>query len=112
MGLHTIDTVRRDAAERQIWFETKHIQNDDKTEIVLTCDPVKLVYTVDMETDIVDKITISSDSGSAGELTFSYLQDGDITGQEFAPPRLRSNQSSRQSPPGMLWLVKLIDSHW
>ncbi|MFC1792935.1 RNA polymerase sigma factor, partial [Planctomycetota bacterium] len=73
MGLHTIDTVRRDAAEQEVWFETKHIQDSGKAEVVLTCDQIQLAYAIDMETDVVETITFSEDNGDRGELRFSYL---------------------------------------
>jgi RNA polymerase sigma-70 factor (ECF subfamily) len=112
MGLHTIDTVRRDAAEKQVWFETKSLPGGEKTQIVLTVDQVKLVYTIDMETDVIEKITFSADSGNQGELEFAYLQDIDNPGREFASPRVTNNRKPQQDPPGMLWLVKLINNDW
>lgn len=36
MGLHTIDTVRRDAVEQRIWFETKLQPNGARAEVTLT----------------------------------------------------------------------------
>ena len=111
MGLHTIDTVRRDAAEKQIWFETKEIPGGDKTEITLTAEQVKLVYTIDMETDVVEKISFSTDDGE-GELNFSYLQDIDDIGNEFAPPRIRSDRAPRRQDQGILWLVNLMNRRW
>jgi RNA polymerase sigma factor (sigma-70 family) len=112
MGLHTIDTVRRDAAEKQIWFETKNIPGSKKTAVVLTTEQLKLVYTIDMETDVIEKIVFTTDDGNEGEMEFTYLQDIDDIGDEFAEPRIASYRSLRQEPPGMLWLVKLIDNHW
>ena len=109
MGLHTIDTVRRDAAEKQVWFETKHIQDSGKAEVVLACDQVQLTYAIDMETDVVETITFSADNGDRGELRFSYLQDIDDVGTEFASPRAGSYRRSQQDSPGMLWLVKLVE---
>ncbi|MCK4292593.1 MAG: RNA polymerase sigma factor, partial [Planctomycetes bacterium] len=38
VGLHTIDTVRRDAAEQDVWFETTYTPGKGKAEVVLTCD--------------------------------------------------------------------------
>jgi hypothetical protein len=111
MGLHTIDTVRRDAAEKQIWFETKNISGGSKTEVVLTTEQVRLVYTIDMETDVIEKITFSrNDVG--GELEFSYLQDIDNISNEFTEPRVASYRSLRQESAGILWLVKLMNSDW
>jgi len=112
MGLHTIDTVRRDAAEQRVSFETKKISGGSKVEVVLTREQVKLVYTIDMETDVIEKITFSTGNGGEGELRFSYLQNIDNLGSEFARPRTGSYRRPQQSPPGMLWLVKLINNRW
>lgn len=112
MGLHTIDTVRRDAAKRQLWFETRQKPGDGEVEVILTCDSVKLVYTIDLETDVVEKITFSSDTTGEGELRFSYMQDIENAGYEFTRPKVRTSRGSRQNSPGMLWLVKLADGRW
>jgi len=109
MGLHTIDTVRRDAAQQRVWFETKYDRSKGKAEVELTCDQGKLVYTIDMEADVVDKITFSTTDGKKVELRFSYLQDIDKAGDEFLEPRIRrSHGSKRRKSPGMLWLTQLI----
>jgi len=108
MGLHTIDTVRRDAAKQQVWFETKPIRGGKKAEVILTCGRVKLVYSIDLETDVIEKIEFSEDNDGEGELQFSYMQNIDNVGHEFAQPKVRTDRASDQSPPGMLWLVKLV----
>jgi len=84
----------------------------NKSEVVLTGGQVKLVYTIDMETDVIEKITFSTDSGDEGELRFSYLQNIDNPGSEFTRPRTGNYRSPQQSSPGMLWLVKLINNSW
>jgi len=112
MGLHTIDTVRRDAAEKQVWFETRGLPGGDKAEVVLTREQTKLVYTIDMETDVIEKITFTGMNGSKGELRFSYLQDIESPDNEFVSPRIGSYRKLQQNPPGMLWLVKLINNRW
>ncbi len=109
MGLHTVDTVRRDAAEKQIWFETNNVSGGNKTEVVLTTEQVKIVYTIDMENDVIEKIRFSTANGGRGELRFSYLQNIDDAGDEFAQPRAGSYRRAQQEPAGMLWFVKLID---
>jgi RNA polymerase sigma-70 factor (ECF subfamily) len=111
MGLHTIDTVRRDASEKRVPFETKKITTDKKIEVVLTHEQTRLVYTIDMETDIIEKITFSTDSGDEGELRFSYLQNIDGLGNQFTKPNARRNRQTQQEPPGMLWLVELAEKH-
>jgi len=112
MGLHTIDTVRRDAAEKQVWFETRQLLGGDKTEVILTQEQTRLVYTIDMESDVIEKITFSAGNSVEGELEFSYLQNIDDVGNEFTSPRIESYRKPQQSPPGMLWLVKLINNRW
>jgi RNA polymerase sigma-70 factor (ECF subfamily) len=111
MGLHTIDTVRRDAAEKQLWFETKRI-SDNKAEVVLIDEQVKLIYTINMENDVIEKITFSTDTSKQGELRFSYLQNIDNAGSEFHEPKARSYRGSQQNSPDMLWLMKLINNSW
>ncbi|MHC4238860.1 MAG: RNA polymerase sigma factor [Planctomycetota bacterium] len=109
VGLHTIDTIRRDAAEERVWFETKYNRGEEKAEIILTCGQGKLVYTIDMEKDIIDKITISTNNGKEGELRFSYLQDIDEAGSEFVGPRItRSYGTKRRESRGILWLLTIM----
>jgi hypothetical protein len=110
MGLHSVDIVRRDAAEKHIRYETRYIPSSGKTEIVLTCEQVKFVYTIDMETDIVERITITRNDGGRGELRFTYLQDIGNLGNEFTRPNARRNRQTQQEPPGMLWLAALADN--
>jgi len=112
MGLHTIDTVRRDAAEKQVWFETRHLPGGSKVEVILTHEQTRLVYTFDIQTDVIEKITFSADNGGEGDLEFSYLQNIDNPGNEFVSPRVASYRKLQQNPPGMLWLLKLINNRW
>ena len=112
MGLHTIDTVRRDAAEKQILFETRLLSGGDKAEVVLSKEQTKLVYTINMETDVIEKITFSADNVSEGELQFSYLQNIDNVGNKFVSPGIGSYRKPQKSPPGKLWLVELINNRW
>ena len=110
MGLHTIDTVRRDAAEYQLSFETKKAQDTNKVEIILKHELLKLIYTINMETDVVEKIEFSNDNGELGDLQFSYLQNIDNLDREFVQPG--SFHKTQQSKLDALWLVKLIDNRW
>jgi len=117
MGLHTIDTVRRDAAQQGVWFETRLVRHEAqgkrhkaglKAEVVLTHEQTKLIYTIDMEADVIDKITFLSEADEViGQLEFSYMQDIDRVGSEFAAPRRKSYQRTNLKKQGMLWLFKL-----
>ncbi|HUW18344.1 MAG TPA: sigma-70 family RNA polymerase sigma factor [Sedimentisphaerales bacterium] len=110
MGLHTIDAVRRDAAEQQVWFETKYEANDEKAQVVLTSGQVRLVYTIDMWKDVVEEITFSMDDGKEGQMRFSYLQEIDEAGDEFAEPGITQRHSSkRRESGGIIWLFQLAN---
>jgi len=109
MGLHTIDTIRRDAAEQRIWFKTTHTPDSQFAEVELTCENTSIVYKIDMEADVVDEITFSTDQGDTGNLKFSYLQSVDGVSQEFIPPVKPKNPTNTGSGPGILWLVQLVE---
>jgi len=109
MGLHTIDTVRRDAAEQRISFETRYTPDSRFTQVELTCENTRIVYKIDMETDVVDEITFSTDQGNTGNLKFSYLQSVDGVSQEFIPPVKPKNPTNTGSSSGLLWLVQLME---
>ena len=84
MGLHTIDTVRRDAALAKIWFETLLLAGE-KAEVVLTRGETQIVYTIDMELDVIEKIKFSGDK--EGEIRFNYIKKIDDINREFAEPK-------------------------
>ena len=107
MGLHTIDTVRRDAAETGLWFETKPKQGKVDVEVALTKGQPVLVYTIDMEEDIIEKVTFVSNNATEDELTFSYLQDVGGVENEFTPPARKSFQEPNHKQPGIWWLLRL-----
>ncbi|MHC4332849.1 MAG: RNA polymerase sigma factor [Planctomycetota bacterium] len=112
MGLHTIDIVRRDAAEKGVWFETSLEPGEEKAKVTLSCKQGKLDYTIDMQTDVVDAIVISTADGKEGQLRFSYLQDIDRPGDEFIEPEIGSYYRKRQENSGALWLLKLSNGQW
>jgi len=109
MGLHTIDTVRRDAAEQRIWFETKYLPDNRFAQVELDCEGVKLVYKIDLETDVIDEITFSTEQGNTGNLKFSYLQSIEGVSEEFTPPGRPGRRRASKSGPGLLWLVQLVE---
>jgi RNA polymerase sigma-70 factor (ECF subfamily) len=106
MGLHTIDTVRRDAAQKQIWFETRYDKRNGKAEVVLKPKDARIVYVIDMEKDVIEKIASSTSDERKGELRFSYLQEIEGIDPEFAEPDRQP--SMIENNEGILWLLELI----
>jgi RNA polymerase sigma-70 factor (ECF subfamily) len=116
MGMHAVDVVRRDAAEQRIWFETRYTSGPSKEEFaeveLIGKKGDKITYRIDMEKDVIDEITFSTDQDIIGNLKFSYLQSIDEVGDEFVPPA-GSRQSATGGYPkksqGLLWLVQLVE---
>ena len=107
MGLHTIDTVRRDAAKEQIWFDTKLLPRGAYAVVTLDHPQGKIEYTIDMEADLVEKVAfLTSDLEKQGELRFTYLQDIEDA-EDFAPPA-KSLKWLNYNQQSMLWLVEFL----
>ena len=107
MGMHTIDTVRRDAAEQSVSFETRHTPGTGKVAVELDCEQVRLTYTIDLEADVVEEIAFSAGDAGIGRLSFSYLQSISGLGNEFAKPRIQTYRGPRKDSKGLLWLAQL-----
>lgn len=101
MGLHTLDTVRRDAAEKEIPFETHLISDGTKAEVKLAAGETGLRYIIDMDKDIVERIIYSGEK--QGELVFTYLQKIDDIGREFSEPRWSEGLPDKEA--GIMWLI-------
>ncbi|UCF42953.1 MAG: RNA polymerase sigma factor [Planctomycetota bacterium] len=108
MGLHTIDTVRRDAAEQGMRFETR-LTGGNNAEIKVSGGEGELVYTIDMARDVVEKIRISSSNGwdAKGEIRFEYLEGISGVGEEFVRPRRGPYRGRQEKSIGMRWLMRL-----
>lgn len=112
MGMHTVDIVRRDAAAQRIWFDTGPAANDTDVTITLTDDShdseAGLIYTIDMENDIIKNIKLQLANRSVGSLKFLYLQDIEGAGGDFIEPTLpdETQAPTLESLP-TLWLIDL-----
>jgi RNA polymerase sigma-70 factor (ECF subfamily) len=108
MGMHTADLVRRDAVNKHIRFESERLENEDKVIITLNYQNISLLYTINMEKDIVEDIRFIVNEINIGTLYFSYLQDVDQAGSEFTEPVItETSRIVTQEDPGILWLVNL-----
>jgi hypothetical protein len=110
LGLHAIDMVRRDAAAEQILFETSHTQGSPFAQVDLICDGLRIIYNIDLETDVIDEITFSTDQGDKGNLKFSYIQTiNEVINGEFVSPSVSRSRGTSKSSSGPLWLVQLVE---
>jgi len=108
MGLHTIDTVRRDAARRRVWFETELKRDGRVGEVVLRHGGTSLVYTIDMEKDVIESIAFEGGGAGPGRLEFVYEQ-GEGLLEKYEPVGARQSGRRRSPAPGVLWLFGLAN---
>ncbi|MBP7053893.1 MAG: RNA polymerase sigma factor [Phycisphaerae bacterium] len=106
-GLHTIDTIRRDAALAGIAFTTTRRPDGHRAQIVLDAPGIRLTYRVHLYQDWIESIAFSREGVTIGELTFRYPKP-----DEAGPHRLTASSSppSRQGQtrvPHGLWLMRL-----
>lgn len=106
MGLHTIDNVRRDAAKEKIAFETRLLPGGENAEVILNKEEERIIYTIDMKADLIEKIKFTG--RTQGELRFSYLEEVDNVGREFAQPRRSGYRTAQQKSTGILGFLEAI----
>jgi len=107
MGLHTVDIVRRDAAEQGIWFETAYTPGENYAEIELTYEQTKLTYTVDLKRDVLEEISFWVGGSNRGKLRFDYLEGIDSAETSFVTPRRPGPRRAARGEMGVLWLIRL-----
>ena len=74
MGLHCVDTIRRDAALNGIMFKTELSESDNKCRVILNLETGSIEYTVDMHKDLIEKISFLDSNGNpCGKIDFKYL---------------------------------------
>jgi hypothetical protein len=114
VGMHTLDTVRRDAVKRRIRFATAPLRDDRYATVTLRPEGARLTslaYTIDTETDVVDRIEFEVNYRPAGAIDFSYLQDINGTQQDFAAPVVSSGPvAAQEKASDTLWLILLAQN--
>ncbi len=108
MGLHTLDTVRRDAAQGRIAFRTEATPDQERVQVDLYTDSMRLAYTIHLRADCVECIDIFKAQDRIGTLRFTCLQEISPRDKDFIKPRLGTRGSTGASE-GSLWLVRLAE---
>jgi RNA polymerase sigma-70 factor (ECF subfamily) len=110
LGLHTIDTVRRDAAGQELPFQTQYDSRTDLATVVVQSEPMALTYTIDMTRDLISRLDMSSTTVT-GELMFTYLEEEDSSGNQFAEPRVAAGGPAKSNTQGVLWLLDVLGTY-
>ncbi len=75
----------------------------------MTSDKTRLLYTIDIEADLVRRIDFTVNNAPAGSLEFEYLPDVNVKSSEFTAPANRNERVTLQKDAGILWLVRLAN---
>jgi RNA polymerase sigma-70 factor, ECF subfamily len=127
MGMHTIDTIRRDAAQQKISFETIQLSDysksgseeayyadakvicNDKTDL----QAVTITYLVAMKEDIIKSVEVKVYNAQGRthvmNLEFTYLQDISKLPAEFKEPQTMPATLPVQPDNGTRWLIDLAN---
>lgn len=112
MGLHAIDTIRRDAAGQRIPFKSRYTEGTNKAEVELLFEGGRAIYAIDMRSDVLESIELFfSDANGAeqrGTLNFTYTESIEDVKDELMTPRALRYVNARDAD-GPLWLLRLAE---
>lgn len=105
-GLHSVDTIRRDAALFELPFENS--VDSGRMHISISQDDVSIRFVVDMKADVLESIIFLRSQKQWGHIKYRYLQDESALDLfRHVKPKLNSQAKTRSSEPGSLWLIQL-----
>ena len=108
-GLHCIDTVRREAARKRIYFKTSCQTDDSSCTVTLSHNQGTLDYRINPEQDLIEEIAFHDINGNkVGEMKFEYLNPDQVDDREFRIPNYPKTQLLQ--PFGNHWLVDLANN--
>jgi len=116
MGMHTADIVRRDAAEQRIPFKSEWAENETEAIVAIFHEEQQngtdLIYTIDMENDVIKTITFDVNGQARGSLIFSYMQNIDQLANQLIEPDISvDSKIPTQQNPGIKWLIQLAQEN-
>jgi len=108
MGLHCIDTVRRDAALSRIAFKTELLSDEALCKVSLLHPKGTIEYTIDLYKDLIEKISFFDESASpCGDIIFQYSMTAPANLELFKKPVLKKSSSSIKRER-IYWLAELV----
>ncbi|KPJ99540.1 MAG: hypothetical protein AMK71_09580 [Nitrospira bacterium SG8_35_4] len=108
MGLHCIDTVRRDAALSKIPFKTEMLADKALCKVSLLHPKGTIEYTINLYKDLIEEISFLDGSGSpCGDIILKYSVTAPTNLELFKKPVLEKYSGSIKSER-IHWLAELV----
>ncbi len=111
-GLHTIDTIRRDAASRRLRFEIRNVVENRQADVAVRYQDMELVHTIDLDQDVVREITLYERQSEVGQLRFEYTKDLETGLDMIGEVGSGRGRLPRQERSDTLWLFELAHAAW
>jgi len=100
MGLHVLDSVRRDAAACNLGFVTERIDDTGQARVTVSLPDAELIYTIDLANDLIHRIELHRAGAVTARLVFFY-----DSRTPDAVPSVPSGSAVRFQPT-TLWLAQ------
>ncbi|MCP4451262.1 MAG: RNA polymerase sigma factor [Planctomycetes bacterium] len=106
MGMHTLDCIRRDAARMRVPFDTEISEDRQSARIQFELSDMTLLYTVDLNNDLLTRIEMSQGDQPIGVLEIEYLEDLTLA-RGINVPSVSPSGAYRKDVTGLAWLSHL-----
>jgi len=107
MGLHTIDTVRRDAQRYNISHQIDCPDITSSATVTLTKDQITIEYSINLMQDVIERITFYNEGEKIGQMNFTYFQDETLSDKRFTEKSME--KENPDSDFDSLWLFHLAN---
>jgi hypothetical protein len=105
MGLHTIDTVRRDAQRYNISHQIDCPDITSSATVTLIEGRITIEYSINLLQDVIDRITFYRDGVEIGQMNFKYFQNETLSDDRFIEKRMETENPDFDLDS--LWLIHL-----
>jgi RNA polymerase sigma-70 factor, ECF subfamily len=109
MGIHSVDSVRRDAAFYGQAFTTQADATNQMVTVSVTTGSKRIDTLIDMHQDLVQEIRFFEGANQVGNFVFNYRQMADENDRSFTPPQRGSRRTTRTREASGLWLFTVLD---
>ncbi len=109
MGMHTLDCIRRVAARTRVPFETQISEDQQFARVQFELKDLTLLYTVDLNNDLLTRIDMSQGDQSIGVLEIDYLEDLGLA-RGINVPSVNTSGAYRRDVTGLAWLSHLCQT--
>jgi hypothetical protein len=88
------------------------VVEDQHADVAVMDGDLELVFTIDLERDVLREIALYEDQIEVGQLRLEYVKDLETERDAVAEPQLDYRKLPRQRRSDTLWLFHLMQAAW